>query len=116
MNKILVLEDLLTLNVLLYHIDNVEGSNSGDFATRSVQKYKRTVRKLRYNHRICFVSSINAVFLPFRCPNCEILSKRTLNLEQSLTNCSGGEIKIFPRNVCQIRETLFDKLDSFRTK
>ena len=42
---------------------------------------------------ICYVSNINAVFQAFRCPNCG-----------------------YPRNVSQIRETLFDKLDSFGIK
>ena len=36
-----------------------------------------------------------------------------VNLEQLLTTCSERVKNVYPRNVNQIRETLFDKLDSF---
>ena len=65
MNDILTVEDLLTLNNLLYDIDNVDGNIIGELARRSVQKYESTVRLLRYNNHICYVSSINASFKLF---------------------------------------------------
>ena len=71
MNDIPTVEDLLTLNILLYDIDIVDGNNVGEFAGRSVQKYENTVRLLRYNNHICYASNINAVFQAFRCPNCD---------------------------------------------
>ena len=68
MNVIPIVEDLLTLNILLYDIDIVDGNIIGEFARRSVQKYDNTVRLLRYNNHICYVSNINAVFQSFCCP------------------------------------------------
>ena len=62
MNDIPTVEDLPTLNILLYDIDIVDGNIIEELARRSVQKYNNTVRLLRYNNRICFVSIINAVF------------------------------------------------------
>ena len=74
MNDIPFVEDLLTLTILLYDIDIVDGNIIGELARRSVQKYDKTVRLLRYNNHICYVSNINAVFQSFRCPNCDTFS------------------------------------------
>ena len=114
MNDIPIVEDLLTLNTLLYDIDIVDGNIIGELARRRVQKYDNTVRLLRYNNHICYVSNINAVFQSFRCPNWDTFFNRTFNLERHLTTCSERVKNVYPRNVYQIRETLFDKLDSFR--
>ena len=108
-----IVQDLLTLNILLYHMDIVDGDIIGKLARRSVQKYDNTVRLLRYNNHICFVSNINAVFQSFRCPNCNIFFSRTFNLERHLTNSNEPVKHIYPKKVYPIKETLFDKLDSF---
>ena len=113
MNDIPIVEDLLALNILLYDIDIVDGNIIGELARRSVQKYDNTVRLLRYSNHICYLSNINAVFQSFRCPNCDNFFNRTFNLERHLTTCSERVKNIYPRNVYQIRETLYDKLDSF---
>ena len=70
-NNFPTVEDLLTLNILLYDIDVVDGNIVGELARRSVQKYKKTVRLLRYNNHMCYKNNIIAVFLSFRCPNCD---------------------------------------------
>ena len=88
MNDIPIVEDLLTLNILLYDIDFVDGKNIGELARRSVTKYEKTLRLLRYNNHICYVYNINAVFQTYRCPNCVTFFDRTFNLERQLTTCS----------------------------
>ena len=113
MNDIPFVEDLLTLNIVLYDIDFVDGNIIGELARRSVQKYEYTVRLLRYNNHICYVNNINAVFQSFRCPNCDTFFNRTFNLERHLTTCSERVKNVYPKNVYQTQETLFDKLDSF---
>ena len=64
-------EYLLTVNILLYDIDIVDGNIVGELARRSVQKYENTVQLLSYNSHICYVNNINAVFQSFRCHNCD---------------------------------------------
>ena len=71
------------------------------------------MRLLRYSNHRCYVNKINAVFQCFRCPNCGTFSNRTFNLEQDLTTCSEQVRNVYPKNVYQTQETLFDKLDSF---
>ena len=115
-NGIPTVENLLTLNIVLYDIDIVDGNIIGELARRSVQKYDNTARLLRYNNHICYVNNINAAFQCFCCPDCDTFFKRTFNLERHLTTCSERVKNVHPRNVYQIRETLFDKLDSFGIK
>ena len=116
MNNIPTVEDLLTLNILLYDIDFVNGNIVRELAKRSVQKYQRTVRLLRYNNHICYVNNINAVFQSFRCPNCDTFFSKTFNLEPQLTTCSEQLKNVYPGNVYQMQETPFAKLDSFGIK
>ena len=116
MNDIPTVEDLRTLNIVLHDIDIVDGNIVGKLARRSVGKYENTVRLLRYNNHICYVNKIIAVFQSFRCRNCDTFFNRTFNLERHLTDCSERLKNVYPRNVYQIWETLFDKLDSFGIK
>ena len=62
------------------------------------------------------MNNINAVLQCFRCPNCDTFFNKTFNLERHLTTCSERVKNVYPRNAYQIRETLFDKLDSFGIK
>ena len=64
-----IVEDLLTLNVLLNDIDVADGKIIGELAWRSVQKYENTVRLLRYNNHVCYVNNINAAFQTFAALN-----------------------------------------------
>ena len=114
MNDIPFVEDLLTLKILLYDIDNVDGNIFGELARRRVQKCEYTLRLLKYNNNICYVNNINAVFQSFRCPNCDTFFNRTFNLERHLTTCSKRRKNVYPKNVYHTQETLFDKMDSFR--
>ena len=115
-NDFLFVEDLLTLNILLYDIDIVDGNIIGELARRSVQKYENTVQLLRYNNHFCYVNNINAVFQSFRWPNYDTFSNKTFILERDSTTCRERVKNVYPRNIYQIRETVFDKLDSFGIK
>ena len=88
MNDIPIVENLLTLNILLCDIDVVDGNIIRELARRSVQKYEYAVRLLRYNNHICYVNNIIAVFQSSRCPYCDSSVNRTFDLEPHLTTCS----------------------------
>ena len=81
-----------------------------------MQKYNNTVKLLRYKNHLSYVSHIIAVFKVFRCPNCDTSFSRAFNLERHLTTCSERVKNVYPRNVYQIRDTLFDKLFFFSIK
>ena len=85
----------------------------GELARRSIKKYEKNVQLIRYNSQICYVDNINALFKAFRCLTCDTYFQKTGNLERHLVRCSERVKHIYPKNVYQLRETFFDKLDSF---
>ena len=81
LNDIPKVEDLLQLNIFLYHIDFVEGKLIGELARRGIQKYENSVKLLRYNNHICYVNNTNALFKAFRCTTCDTFFSKTGNLD-----------------------------------
>ena len=91
----------------------MDGELIGELCWRSIQKYENSVRLLRYNNHICYVNNINALFKAFRCTTCDTFFSKTEKLERHLVTCSHRVKHIYPKNVYQLRETLFEKLDAF---
>ena len=91
----------------------LDGELVGEPARRSIQKFEKSVKLLRYNNHICYVSDLNSFFKSFRCSTCDTIFSKTGNLERNLITCSERVKHIYPKNVNQLRETLFEKLDSF---
>ena len=112
MNDILFVEDLVQVNIFLYDVDFVDGAMIGELARRSVGKHSNTVGLLRYNSPIRYVFDINEHFKAYRCPSCDTFNTAP-NLERHLTTFSDRVKHVYPKNVYHLRETLFDKLDSF---
>ena len=104
-NNIPVVEDLLTFNSLLRYIHIVDRSIMRELVRRSVQKHENTVRLLRYNNHIFYISNIFAFFQSFRCSDCETSFSRTSKLERLLTTCS-ERVKIFIPGTCVKSEKL----------
>ena len=113
MDDIPTVEDIVGINIFIYDIDFIEGSAVGELARRSIKKYENNVQLIRYNSHICYVDNIHALFEVFRCPTCDTYFQKTGNLERHLVRCSERVKHIYPKNVYQLRGTLFDKLDSF---
>ena len=113
LNDILKIEDLLQFNIFLYDIDFVDAEPIGELCRRTIQKCEKSVRLLRYNNYICYVNNINALFEAFQCTTYDTFFSKTGNLERQLVTCSGRVKHIYPKNVYQLRETLFEKLDAF---
>ena len=106
-------EDIVQTNIVLYDINIAEGSMIGELARRSVGKYLKTVRLFPYNEHFCYISNINALFKAFRCPSFDQFIKRAGNVERFLIPFKARIKHVFPKNVHQLRDTLFDQLDSF---
>ena len=113
MHDIPSVEDLVVINILIYDIDFIDGAMVEELARRSIKKYEKSVQLIRYNSHICYVDIIHALFKAFRCPTCDSNFQKTGNLERHLVRCSERVKHIYPKNVYQLRETLFDELDSF---
>ena len=113
MNDIPKVKDLLQLNNFLCDIDFVDGELIGELCRRSIQKHGKIVMLLRYNNHICYVNNINALFKAFRCTKCDTIFSKTGNLEQHLVTCSDRNKHFYPKNVYELSETLFEKLDAF---
>ena len=114
LNDIPKVEDLLQLNIFLYDINFVVGELIGELFRRSIQKYEKSVKLLRYNNHICDVNNINASFKTFRFITCDTFFSKTGNLERHLVNCSDRVKHIYPKNVYELRKTLSEKLDAFK--
>ena len=106
-------EDLLQINIFLYDIDFVDGKLIGELCRRSFQKFEKSVKLLRYNNHICYVNNINALFKAFRCTTCGTFFSKMGNLERHLVTCSDRVKHVYPKNVYELRETFFEKLDAF---
>ena len=113
LNDIPKVEDLLQLNIFLYDIVFVDGELIGELCRRSIQKYENSVKLLRSNNQICYVNNINALFKDFSCTTCYTFFSETGNLERYLITCSDRVKHIYPKNVYELRETLFEKMDAF---
>ena len=113
MTDIPKVEDLLQLIIFFYDIDFVAGELIGELCRRSIQKYEKSVKFLRYNNQICYVNNINALFKAFRCTTCDTFFSKSGNLERHFATCSDRVKHIYPKNVYELRETLFAKLDAF---
>ena len=106
--------EMLQLKFVLYDIDFMDGEMIGELARRSIQKFEKSVKLLRYNNRVCYVSDMNSFFKSFHRSTRDIIFSKTGNLERHLITCSEGVKHLYPKNVDQLRETLFEKLDSFK--
>ena len=105
-------EDILGINIFKYDIHHIDGAMVGELARRSIKKYEKIVQLMRFNGHICYVDSIHALFKAFCFPTCDTYFQKTENLERHLVRCSERVKHIYPKNVYQLRKTLFDKLRS----
>ena len=110
------MDDIVCINILIYDIDLIDGAMIRELARRSIKKYQKNVQLIQYNSHIRYVDNNHALLKAFRCPTCDIYFPKPGSLERHLVRCSERVKHKSPKNVYQFRETLFDKLDSFKAQ
>ena len=108
MDDIPSVEDIVGINYFIYDIGLFDAAMIGELARRSIKMYEKNVQLIRYNSHICYVDNINALFKGFCCPTCDTYFQKTGNLERHLVRCTERVKHMYPKNVYQLRETLFD--------
>ena len=106
-------EGIVPFNFFIYDIDLIDGAMVGELVRRSIKKYEKNLQLIQYNSHNSYVDNIHALFKAFRCPTFDTYFQKHGNLERHLVRCSERVKHIYPKIVYQLRETLFDKLDSF---
>ena len=112
-DQIPIVEELIKQNIFVYDFDIEDGEIIGELVRRSVERYDKNIKLLRYNNHICYVNDINKFFKKFRCPSCDVFFNHSGNFNRHLKTCKERVKKVYPRGVYSLRETLFEKLDNF---
>ena len=108
-----VVEEIIGRNIFIYDFDIQEGEYVGELARRSIGRFDETVKLLRFNNHIIHANDIDSFFKCFRCPSCDSFFKRSEFLNKHLLRCKDRVKHIYPKNVYELRETLFKKLEGF---
>ena len=106
-------EEIVQSNIFIYDFDIQEGEYVGELARRSIKRFDKTVKLLRFNNHIIHTNDIDSLFKCFRCPSCDTFFKRSEFLNKHLLRCKDRVKHIYPKNVYELRETLFEKLEGF---
>ena len=91
----------------------MDGELTEELARRSIQKFEKGLKFLRNKNHNCYASDIKSFFKSFRCSTFDKIFSKSGLLERHLITRSERVKHIYPKNVCQLRETLFEKMDSF---
>ena len=108
-----VVEEIVQRNIFIYDFDIQEGEYVVELARRSIGRFDRTVKLLRFNNHIIDTNDIDSFFKCFRCPSCDTFFKRSEFLNKHLLRCKDRVKHIYPKNVYELRDTLFEKLEVF---
>ena len=91
--------EILQLRTFLCGIDFVDGELIGELAQRSHEQFEKSVKILRYNNHIFYVSGMNSFFKSFCCSTCDTNFSKTGNLERHLITCCERVKHIYSENV-----------------
>ena len=108
-----VVEEIVQRNIFIYDFDFQEGEYVGELARRSIGRFDKTVKLLRFNNHIIHTNDFDSFFKCFRCPSCDTLFNKSDNFNKHLLRCKDRVKHIYPKNVYELREILFEKLEGF---
>ena len=106
-------EEIVQRNIFIYDFDIQDGEHVGELARRSIGRFDKTVKLLRFNNHIIDANDIDSFFKCFRCPSCDTFFNKSDNFNKHLLRCKDRVKHIYPKNVYELRETLFGKLEGF---
>ena len=81
-----LVEEVIGQNILIYDFETEDGEFIGELARRSLGKYDKSVKLLRYNHHICYVPDLNKFFKAFRCTICDKFFKQSSDLLRHMSS------------------------------
>ena len=95
-NDIPIVQNVTKTNIFLEDIDKSDGVLVGELARRSLEKYSKSARLLRYKNHIWYLSTM--VWLPSKpiVAHGVITSLKTENLEGDLSTCNDRVKHFFP--------------------
>ena len=96
-----------------YDFDIQEAEIVGEIARRSIGKLDKTVKLLRFNNHSNHTIDRDSFIKRFRCPSCDTFFHKSDHFNQHLLRCKDRARQIYPKNVYELRETLFGKLEGF---
>ena len=97
-NDLALVEIIVERNIFIYNFDIQEGEYVGELARRSIGKFEKTVKLLRFNNHIIHTNDIDSFFKCFRCPSCDCFFNRSDNFNRHLLTCKDRVRHIFPKN------------------
>ena len=71
-------------NIFIYDFDFQEGEYDGELARRSIGKFEKTVKLLRFNNHIIHTNGFDSFFWVFGFPSCYCLINRSNNINWDL--------------------------------
>ena len=82
-----VVEEIVQRNIFIYDFDIQEREYVGELARRSIGRFDKTFKLLRFNNHIIHTNDIDSFFKCFRCPSCDTFFKRSEFLNKHLLRC-----------------------------
>ena len=114
MDDIPSVENIVRNSIFIYDIELIDSAMVVELARWSIKKYEKNVQLIRHIRHIFYVDNNYAPFKAYRCAICDAYFQRTGILERHLqrVRCNERVKHFYSKNVYQLPEAFFDKLDS----
>ena len=98
-----VVEEIVQRNIFIYDFDIQEGEYVGELDRRSIGRFHKTAKLLRFNNHIIHTNDIDSFFKCFRCPSCDTFFNKYDNFNKHLLRCKDRVKHIYPKNAYELR-------------
>ena len=108
-------DEIVQRNIFLCDFDIKEGEYGVELARRIVRKFVKIFKFLRFNNHIIHTNDNDSFFKCFRCSCCDTFIKRSEFPNKHLLRYKDRVKNIYPKILYKLRETLFEKLEGFKS-